>query len=570
MTALATMDFRDVVVASGLLAAEQFDSFVAQASLTSDEPAALARALVQARLLTTWQCEKLLAGRRTGYFLGKYRLLHQLGAGSMGAVFLAEHKLMRHKVAIKVLARPLAGKDRYLQRFEQEARAAAAVNHPRVVRAFDFDCDGDTHYLVMEYAEGENLQKIVLRDGVLPIPLAAECIKQAAEGLAAIHEAGLVHRDIKPSNLLIDSAGNVRILDLGLARIEDPAVPSLTLMHDSKTIGTVDYLAPEQARNSHAIDGRADLYSLGCTLYFLLCGARPFIDGTLTQRVVEHQSKLPLDVRRKRADCPSSLAVICHKLLAKEPDQRYASAQEVVAVVQRFLVHFEPRIAAGDISLARELSSGPRSKHPPAGSDPSGLTETQAVASSDTSTSGDDSELGLADDDGSIVRTAGIIPGSHSISTAGSPQTGAPGPSAPSPSAPTPLKPRDAPTTVATEESLPPLPQNDALADLLEQELPNAAPLDFAAANPSLASPVDPLGTSALGTGTLGTGALGAGALGTSASLAMTSYQKALAERDNQPPKSVWQSIQAILIVEDGPGGVSYALWFLIASGIAL
>jgi serine/threonine-protein kinase len=228
MPVATTDDFVATLRRSGLLTDEQIDGFLAQPLTSPDDPAALSQSLLDANLLTAWQRDKLLEGRHKGFFLGKYRILSQLGAGAMGSVFLAEHKLMRHKVAIKVLARRLLGKDAYIRRFEQEARAAAAVNHPRVVRAFDFDCAGETYYLVMEYAEGEDLQKIVLRDGVLPIAVAARCIQQTAEGLSAAHAAGLVHRDIKPSNLLVDQAGNVRILDLGLARIIDESEPSLT------------------------------------------------------------------------------------------------------------------------------------------------------------------------------------------------------------------------------------------------------------------------------------------------------------------------------------------------------
>lgn len=541
MAVATSTDFREVLLKSGLITADEIDRFAAQESCSTDQPATLVAALVEAKLLTPWQRDKLLEGRHKGFFLGKYRILSQLGAGNMGAVFLAEHKLMRHKVAIKVLARRLVGKDKHLMRFEQEARAAAVVNHPRVVRAYDFDCDGDVHYLVMEYAEGEDLQKIVLRDGVLPIPVAAECIRQTAEGLAAAHEAGLIHRDIKPGNLLIDSAGNVRILDLGLARLDDPAAPSLTLMHDAKMIGTVDFLAPEQARNSHAIDGRADLYSLGCTLYFLLCGEPPFNDGTIAQRVIEHQTKLPVDIRLKRPDCPAGLAVICHKLLAKQPDQRYSSAQEVVAAVQGFLDRYEGRLPGSGSSPSYRLPPANGSKAQHVGDELSILTETQAVAASETSTSGLDDELGLADDD-------------DAVATAPSP----PADSRPSPSAiASPAAANSAPADESSAlqpagaakaepaEALLPLAGSDSLAALLEQKMS------------------DPLGARSVSV--LSTTPLAAGA-----SPAMEAYRRALAERDNQRPRSAWGAIKASVIVEEGPGGISYALWFLIASGIVL
>ena len=341
MAVASTDEFVSLVRKSGLITDDQLDAFLAQSCLPPEDSLAMADALCEAKLVTPWQRDKLLEGRFKGFFLGKYKVLDQLGSGAMGNVFLAEHRVMRHRVAIKTLAKRLLGNDAYIRRFEQEARAAAAVNHPRVVRAFDFDSAGDVYFLVMEYVEGEDLYKIVLRDGVLPIPVAAECIRQTAEGLTAAHEAGLIHRDIKPSNLLVDSQGNVRILDLGLARLIDDDAPSLTLVTDSKMIGTVDYLAPEQARNSHHIDHRADLYSLGCTFYFLLTGRPPFDDGPLTQRVIEHQTKKPVDIRQLRRDCPAELAFICHKLLAKRPDERFQTAAEVSIAVGEWLSRYE-------------------------------------------------------------------------------------------------------------------------------------------------------------------------------------------------------------------------------------
>src|SRR5262245_1445411 len=341
MVVVSLEDFVETVRQSGLVPETQFQQILTKQEDSPADPSSLCEELISSGLITPWQRDKLVSGKYRGFFLGKYKLLAELGAGGMGTVFLAEHRIMRHRVAIKTMAQRTIGNEGYRKRFEQEARAAATVSHPRVVRAFDFDVDRDIYFLVMEYVEGEDLQKIVHRDGIMPIPVAAECIRQAAEGLEAIHQAGLIHRDIKPSNLLVDLQGNVRILDLGLARIESDESPSLTLMHEARIIGTADFVAPEQARNSHHIDHRADLYSLGGTFYFLLTGRPPFATGSSMERVIDHQIKLPTDVRKLRSEVPAEVAYLCHKLLAKKPEDRMQSAAEVVEAIGNWLQRYE-------------------------------------------------------------------------------------------------------------------------------------------------------------------------------------------------------------------------------------
>lgn len=288
-------------------------------------------------ILSDWQLSQLLEGKSRGFFLGKYKLIRQLGAGAMGSVFLAEHRQMKHRVAIKVLAKRLLGKDKHLLRFEKEAQAAVRVNHPRIVRAYDLDQVGDIHFLVMEYVEGQTLQHLILREGPLDIPLAVFFLRQIAEGLAAAHQANLIHRDIKPANILIDPQKQIHILDLGLARIlDDDEESSLTLINGSRMIGTVDYLAPEQAVDCHHIDGRADLYSLGCTLYYMLTGQPPFSEGTIPQRILAHQTQMPREITTLRSDCPSELERICFKLLAKSPADRFASAKVLIEAIDLF------------------------------------------------------------------------------------------------------------------------------------------------------------------------------------------------------------------------------------------
>ena len=297
----------------------------------------MAQRLVDAGLLTRWQADRLLEGRYKSFFLGKYKLLGHLGAGGMSQVYLAEHALMHRRVAIKVLPKHRVNDSSYLARFRLEAEAVAALDHRNIVRAYDVDNVGDVHYLVMEYVEGRDLQVMVKESGVLDYALAAEYIRQAAEGLEHAHQAGLVHRDIKPANLLVDPHNVVKILDLGLARFTGEENASLTVKYDENVLGTADYLAPEQAANSHAADGRADIYSLGCSLYYLLVGQPPFPDGTLPQRLMMHQKSPPPDIRLKRPDAPDDLVDICLRMMAKKPSARYQSAQEVAETLADWL-----------------------------------------------------------------------------------------------------------------------------------------------------------------------------------------------------------------------------------------
>jgi serine/threonine-protein kinase len=292
--------------------------------------------LIAQNTITPWQAEKLLQGKHKGFFLGKYRLLALLGKGGMSSVYLAEHVLMRRRCAIKVLPAKRVNDTSYLGRFHREAQAVAALDHPNIVRAYDVDheVDGNVeiHFLVMEYVDGLSLLDIVNRDGPMHPAAAAEYIRQSAMGLEHAHRAGLIHRDVKPGNLLVDAAGIVKVMDLGLARFftnEDSEQESLTIQYDEKVLGTADYLAPEQAVDSHAIDARADIYSLGCTLYFLLVGHPPFNQGTLPQRLMAHQTKEPPPVEAERKDVPKSLLDILRKMMSKKAEDRYATAAGV-------------------------------------------------------------------------------------------------------------------------------------------------------------------------------------------------------------------------------------------------
>jgi serine/threonine protein kinase len=294
-----------------------------------DNVDAVAEFLIQAGLLSRWHCDKLFSGKYKGFQLGKYKLLDLLGTGGMSSVYLAEHTIMRRKAAIKVLPKRRVSDSSYLERFKLEAQATARLDHPNIVRAYDIDNEGDNHFIVMEYVRGSDLQTLIKDEGALSYERATNYISQAARGLQHAHESGLIHRDVKPGNLLVDDQGIVKILDLGLALFADEQRASLTIQHNENVLGTADYLAPEQALNSHDVDARVDIYGLGCTLYFVLTGHAPFPEGTLAQRIAKHQTQMPADIRLDRPDCPQELVEICVKMLQKNRQDRFQTCREV-------------------------------------------------------------------------------------------------------------------------------------------------------------------------------------------------------------------------------------------------
>src|SRR5580704_16281360 len=306
----------------------------------------LAESLIRDETLTAWQAENLLRGKRRGFVLDKYRLLGPLGRGGMNAVYLAEHSLMRRRCAIKILPAKQLGDPFSVDRFHREARAVALLDHTNIVRAYDVGkvVDGNTpiYFFAMELVEGENLEERVAREGPLSPVEAADFIRQAAEGLAHAHTAGIVHRDIKPSNLLVDADGVVKILDLGLAKFFGDEPPA-NAPAGQPIFGTVDFLSPEQALNSNTVDGRSDIYSLGCSVYFLLAGRAPFPEGTLTQRLVGHLSQKPVPIAQQRSDVPTDLEAILDRMLAKKPEDRIQTADEVAELLRQWLVRHADR-----------------------------------------------------------------------------------------------------------------------------------------------------------------------------------------------------------------------------------
>ena len=296
---------------------------------TPPDSESIAKLLMEGRLITPWQNEQLMEGRHRGFFLGKYKLLAHISSGGMSEVYMGEQVMMRRRVAIKVFPTDLLEQSSYLDRFYLESRTQASLDHPNIVRAHDFGNEGRIHYLVMEYIEGEDLEHIVKKKFPLPYELAANYIQQAAEALSYAHSKNLVHRDIKPANLMLDTTGSLKLLDLGLARILGENHASLTIKHSENTLGTADYLSPEQAVDSHDVDARTDVYSLGGTMYYLFTGHPPFPEGTPVQRLMAHMNQEPNPVFVERPDAPPDLVAICTKMMAKKPADRFQSAGDV-------------------------------------------------------------------------------------------------------------------------------------------------------------------------------------------------------------------------------------------------
>jgi len=305
--------------------------------------------LLENGLVSEWHLKKLMSGKYKGFFLGKYKLIRHLGTGGMSTVYLAEHTIFNQQRAVKVLPRDRIADKTFLQRFYREGRAAAALNHRNIVRVYDIDHEGDTHFLVMEYVKGEDIYEKVKRGGPLPCDKAIDYMIQTMTGLQHAHDNDLVHRDIKPANLLVTPDGDLKVLDLGLALFQEDD-GSLTVMHNERVLGTADYLSPEQAVDSHNIDYRADIYSAGCTLYFMLTGKPPFPEGTIAQRIAKHQTKEPESIKNFRDDCPATLLDVVHKMMQKKPEKRFSSCDALAAVLRQIgdaLIIGTPAIKTG-------------------------------------------------------------------------------------------------------------------------------------------------------------------------------------------------------------------------------
>ncbi len=337
---------------SGLVSEEELARAEKELPVGSSRGRTVARAFIEQGLLTKFQAERLLVGRTAGFLLGQYRVLDQIGRGGMGRVFKAEHRTMGRIVALKVLAPDLLRTDRAQEMFLREVRAAAQLVHPNIVTAYDANEIDGRYFLVLEFVDGPNLEQLVRQQGRLPVGQACDYVRQIAHGLQCAHLQGMVHRDVKPANILVqrrgvngDEIGLVKISDFGLARLHNPNAadefsghPGTILTKDNTVMGTPDYLSPEQARNLHKTDIRSDLYSAGCTFYFLLTGQVLFPGGSTLDKLIRHGTEKAPSVRDARPDVPEEVAAVVARLLSKHPSERYQTPAELSAALEPFAV----------------------------------------------------------------------------------------------------------------------------------------------------------------------------------------------------------------------------------------
>jgi response regulator RpfG family c-di-GMP phosphodiesterase/serine/threonine protein kinase len=356
---ISVAEFLDRLLGSRLLTTEEVDQFLAgqQPGLLERDTLDLVEAFVGQGLLTEYQVSRVLAGQTFGLVLGNYRIVREIGRGGMGVVYKAEHVHMKRAVAIKVLVTKEDPNSVFLQRFYSEMQATAVLSHPNIVLAFDAGempvpnaTDEILRYLVMEFVPGKDLEQYVMETGPLPIGDACEYIRQAASGLQHAYERGLVHRDIKPSNLLLTPHKQVKILDFGLARLCRRRHTEAHTM-----LGSVDYMAPEQARDARSVDIRADIYGLGGTLYWLLAGQKPFnSDRPVIEELLARQRETPLPLRQARSDIPAELEALVLQMMALEPGGRYPTPAAVMSVLHAFLEH----TSGSGSSAAEEVRHG--------------------------------------------------------------------------------------------------------------------------------------------------------------------------------------------------------------------
>jgi len=319
---------------SDLLSEQELEEVMSNLSAKEQEnPREFAKALIRQKKLTKFQATAVYQGKARSLTFGQYIILDKLGQGGMGMVYKAQHRRMKREVAIKVLPGGALDNEDSVNRFYQEVEAAARLLHPNIVTAFDAGQKGKSHFLVMECVNGKDLSVLIREKGRLPITTVVDLITQAALGLEYAHQQGLTHRDIKPANLLLSNDGVVKILDMGLARLSSE-IDDDGLTKSGQIMGTVDYMAPEQAVNTRAADARADIYSLGCTLYRLLTD-QPMYDGdTLMNKLMSHANDPPPDLQAARPDVSDQLKDVFEKMTAKSADERQQSMSEVIAELQ--------------------------------------------------------------------------------------------------------------------------------------------------------------------------------------------------------------------------------------------
>lgn len=333
----AAHDFFELLVKSGLVTAAQRERIVRKLQIPAEATAEqAARRLVRERLLTPFQAERLLEGRYRGLVIDRYRIREVLGFGGMGCVFIAEDPVEQKKVALKVLAADHALDAGMLARIKLEAAAGMKLHHPHIIQTYRAGSTGAVHFLVMELVRGISLHELVALQGPVNYHRACDIAMQAAEALQAAHDKGIIHRDIKPANFLIENNGVAHILDFGLALMHDVEDEefSLSMLFGHDCLGTPDYIAPEQTLDSRRVDARADIYSLGATLYVALTARVPFPEKTNKAKLEAHRTRRCRTVCEIRPDIPPEVGAIVARMMEKDPARRFQTAAQVAEALR--------------------------------------------------------------------------------------------------------------------------------------------------------------------------------------------------------------------------------------------
>ncbi len=332
-----TATFLAALRASGLLPPDRLADLAAWANVTRPDVQGLAKEAHRRGGLTPFQIKEVFKGRGADLTLGPYVFLDLLGEGGMGRVYKARHTRLGRDEAVKVIRKEKLAHPAAEGRFYAEIQAVSKMDHPNVVAAYDAGQVGDTHYYAMELIDGTDLTRVVRERGALPVPEACEYVRQAALGLHHAHEMGLVHRDVKPSNLIVTRNGRqVKVVDLGLARVEQSNEDAHRITQEGFVIGTPDFLAPEQARDPGGVDIRADVYALGATLYYLLTAKVPYDGASPTEKLLKHCTEPPPELLAARPDAPPPLADLLRWFMAKRADDRPQTPAVMAAALQPF------------------------------------------------------------------------------------------------------------------------------------------------------------------------------------------------------------------------------------------